>query len=149
MIADTEHVVAYLLKHLNKQRLFALGHSWGSFPGMELARRHPEWLHAYIGTGQMIDTQRSEAEAYEFALQQARIDKNAKALRELKALAPIRADRNAHGQPHRRAAYVGHLLRRPYLPTAKLRLRLGRVEVLARSIRIAISGLPIKAASSL
>ncbi len=88
MIADTEHVVAYLLKHLDKQRLFALGHSWGSFPGMELARRHPEWLHAYIGTGQMIDTQRSEAEGYEFALQQARIDKNSKALRELKALAP-------------------------------------------------------------
>ena len=88
MIADTEHVVAYLLKHLNKQRLFALGHSWGSFPGMELARRHPEWLHAYIGTGQMIDTQRSEAEGYEFALQQARIDKNSKALRELEALAP-------------------------------------------------------------
>ena len=55
---------------------------------MELARRHPEWLHAYIGTGQMIDTQRSEAEGYEFALQQARIDKNSKALRELKALAP-------------------------------------------------------------
>jgi pimeloyl-ACP methyl ester carboxylesterase len=88
MIADTEYVVAYLLRHLNKKRLFALGHSWGSFLGMELARRHPDWLYAYIGTGQMIDTQRSEAEGYEFALQQARIEKNAKAVRDLEALAP-------------------------------------------------------------
>ena len=88
MIADTEYVVAYLLRHLNKKRLFALGHSWGSFLGMELARRHPDWLHAYVGTGQMIDTQRSEAEGYEFALNQARIEKNAKAVRDLEALAP-------------------------------------------------------------
>lgn len=88
MIADTEYVVAYLLRRLNKKRLFALGHSWGSFLGMELARRHPDWLHAYIGTGQMIDTQRSEAEGYEFALQQARIEKNAEAVRDLEALAP-------------------------------------------------------------
>jgi pimeloyl-ACP methyl ester carboxylesterase len=88
MIDDTEYVVAYLLRHLKKEKLFALGHSWGSFLGMELARRHPQRLHAYIGTGQMIDTQRSEAEGYEFALKQARIDKNGKAVRELEALAP-------------------------------------------------------------
>jgi pimeloyl-ACP methyl ester carboxylesterase len=88
MIADTEYVVAYLLRHLDKRKLFALGHSWGSFLGMELARRHPDWLHAYVGTGQMIDSQRSEADGYKFALEQARIDKNAKAVRELEALAP-------------------------------------------------------------
>ncbi|HEY2473182.1 MAG TPA: alpha/beta hydrolase [Candidatus Cybelea sp.] len=88
MISDTEYVVKYLLEHLDKQKLFALGHSWGSFLGLELARRHPNWLHAYIGTGQMIDTQRSEAEGYEFALQTARLNSNEKAVRELQALAP-------------------------------------------------------------
>jgi pimeloyl-ACP methyl ester carboxylesterase len=88
MIADAQYVVTYLLEHLNKRKLFVLGHSWGSFLGMELARRNPGQLHAYIGTGQMIDTQRSEAEGYEFALAQARAERNAKAVLELEALAP-------------------------------------------------------------
>jgi pimeloyl-ACP methyl ester carboxylesterase len=88
MISDTEYVVAYLLERLGKKKLFALGHSWGSYLGLEVVRRHPEWLYAYIGTGQMIDTQRSEAEGYAFALQQARVHRNDGALRELQALAP-------------------------------------------------------------
>jgi pimeloyl-ACP methyl ester carboxylesterase len=88
MIADTEYVIAHLLERLEKKKLFALGHSWGSYLGLEVARRHPEWLHAYVGTGQMIDTQQSEAEGYAFALQQARVHRNDPALRELQALAP-------------------------------------------------------------
>jgi pimeloyl-ACP methyl ester carboxylesterase len=88
MISDSEFVVAYLLNRLGKKKLFALGHSWGSYLGLELVRRHPEWLHAYVGTGQMIDTQQSEAEGYAFALQQAQVHRNDAAVRELQALAP-------------------------------------------------------------
>jgi len=88
MIADTEYVIQYLMQRLRKKRLFALGHSWGSYLGLEIARRHPDWLHAYIGTGQMIDTQRSEAEGYAFALQQARVHRNNTAVSELQSLAP-------------------------------------------------------------
>jgi pimeloyl-ACP methyl ester carboxylesterase len=88
MIADTEQVVKYLMERLNKKKIFALGHSWGSYLGLELVRRHPNWLHAYIGTGQMIDSRRSESEGYLFALGQARMNGNAEAVRELETLAP-------------------------------------------------------------
>lgn len=88
MISDTEYIVRHLLERLDQRKLFVLGHSWGSYLGLELARRHPDWLYAYIGTGQMVDTQRSEAQGYEFALQQARIHRNEAAVRELQALAP-------------------------------------------------------------
>ena len=88
MIADSEYVIGYLLERLQKKKLFVLGHSWGSYLGLEVARRHPEWLHAYVGTGQMIDTRRSEAEGYAFALQQARVHRNDRAVRELQALEP-------------------------------------------------------------
>jgi pimeloyl-ACP methyl ester carboxylesterase len=88
MISDAEYVVQCLLERLRKKKLFALGHSWGSYLGLEVARQHPEWLHTYVGTGQMIDTQRSEAEGYAFALQQARVHRNDRALRELQALTP-------------------------------------------------------------
>ncbi|HEV3090415.1 MAG TPA: alpha/beta hydrolase [Candidatus Cybelea sp.] len=88
MIADTEFVVRFLLEHLGQRKLFALGHSWGSYLGLELARRHPEWLYGYVGTGQMIDTQRSEAEGYEFALRQATLHHNSAAIAELRTIAP-------------------------------------------------------------
>src|SRR5947207_10019238 len=54
IIADGEELVAWLREHYGKRKVFVLGHSWGSIIGLELARRHPDWLHAYIGMGQMI-----------------------------------------------------------------------------------------------
>ena len=93
MIADGEELVAWLREHYGKRKVFVLGHSWGSIIGLELARRHPDWLHAYIGMGQMIHGRDNERLGYEWALQAARADHNDKAVRELVALAPYpRAD---------------------------------------------------------
>ena len=53
-IEDTEEVIQYLRDYLKKDKLFILGHSWGSVLGMHMVKRHPDWLHAYIGVGQMV-----------------------------------------------------------------------------------------------
>jgi proline iminopeptidase len=93
MVADGEELVAWLREHYGKQKIFVLGHSWGSIIGLELARRHPAWLHAYIGMGQIVDGRDSERLGYEWALQAARADHNEQAVRQLLALAPYpRAD---------------------------------------------------------
>ena len=93
MIADAEEMTAYLRSHFGRQKIFVLGHSWGSLMGLELARRHPDWLHAYIGMGQMIYGPDGERLGYEWALQRARDDHNAQAVKELEAIAPYpRAD---------------------------------------------------------
>jgi len=93
MVADGEELVAWLREHYAKRKVFVLGHSWGSLIGLEIARRHPDWLHAYIGMGQMIQGRDNERLGYEWALQAARADHNDKAVRELLALAPYpRAD---------------------------------------------------------
>lgn len=52
---DAEEVVQWALKRFGKRKLFVLGHSWGSMLGLKLAAAHPEWLHAYIGMGQLTD----------------------------------------------------------------------------------------------
>jgi proline iminopeptidase len=41
---DTDGMVARLRKDLGKEKIFVWGHSWGSYLGLELAQRHPEWL---------------------------------------------------------------------------------------------------------
>lgn len=88
MIADAEEMVAWLRREFGKDRIFLLGQSWGSYLGLEVAQRHPEWLHAYIGIGQISNAPESERRGWAWTLQQARAAGNADAVAELQALAP-------------------------------------------------------------
>ena len=93
MVADGEELVAWLRANYGKRKVFVLGHSWGSIIGLEVARRHPDWLHAYIGMGQMIHGRDNERLGYEWALERARSAHDDQAVKELKAIAPYpRAD---------------------------------------------------------
>lgn len=86
--ADAEEVVQWALKRFGKRKLFVLGHSWGSMLGLKLAAAHPEWLHAYLGMGQITDGLESERRGWEWTRAKAQADGNAQALRELDAIAP-------------------------------------------------------------
>ena len=88
MVADTEEMVAWLRKEFEKEKIFVLGHSWGSYLGLELARRRPEWLHAYVGMGQISNAPESERRGWSWTLQQAQHDGNVQAVADLEALAP-------------------------------------------------------------
>lgn len=88
MVADTEAMTRYLRKTYRKPKIFALGHSWGSVLGLILAEKHPEWLYAYVGFGQVIDSTRSERLGYLATLKAAKEARDAQAVRELRAIAP-------------------------------------------------------------
>ena len=53
-----------------------------------MARRRPDLLHAYVGTGQIADMARNEQRSYELALDRARAAGNRKAVRALERAAP-------------------------------------------------------------
>jgi proline iminopeptidase len=91
MIADTVEMAAWARRELGKQRIFVLGHSFGSFLGLQLVELHPEWLYAYIGACQLIDGPESERRGWRFAMDAARREGNAEAVRELGASAPYAA----------------------------------------------------------
>jgi proline iminopeptidase len=91
MIADAEEMVAWVRRELRKDKIFVLGHSWGSFLGLQLATRHPDWLHAYIGVCQLIDGPENERRGWRFAMDAARRAGDAEAIRELDAIAPYAA----------------------------------------------------------
>jgi proline iminopeptidase len=86
MIADTEEMAAWARKEFGKDKIFVLGHSWGSFLGLQLAERHPEWLYAYIGVCQLIDGPESERRGWRFAMDAARREGNAEAVHDLEAI---------------------------------------------------------------
>jgi proline iminopeptidase len=88
IISDAEEMVLWLRKEFGKEKIFVLGHSWGSFVGLTLAQRHPEWLHAYIGLSQATNVPESERRGWQFALERARQSNNETAIRELQSIAP-------------------------------------------------------------
>jgi proline iminopeptidase len=87
-ITDTDELIGWLKGQLGKKKVFLLGHSWGSFVGLEYARQHPGNLHAYIGVGQAANTPESERRGYAYALEAARRAGHAKAVTELESIAP-------------------------------------------------------------
>jgi proline iminopeptidase len=113
MNADVDEMVQLLRKDLGKRKIFVIGHSWGSYLGLELAKRHPEWLYAYIGVGQVASAPESERRGYAFALTEAEKAHNARAIAELKAIAPYPrpgAPISAIATSHRWVDYFGGVM---------------------------------------
>jgi pimeloyl-ACP methyl ester carboxylesterase len=88
MVQDTEEMADYLRRRTSASGSSWRGHSWGSVIGLELARKHPDWLHAYVGIGQVIDMLEGEKVSYEFVLAEAKRRGNKEAIEQLESIAP-------------------------------------------------------------
>jgi pimeloyl-ACP methyl ester carboxylesterase len=88
MVQDAEELVAYLRTTYSKRKIFAVGHSWGTILGLNLAARRPDWLYAYIGVGQIINMREAERICYDWVLNTARRAGNTQAVKDLEAIAP-------------------------------------------------------------
>lgn len=63
-VRDTLEVTAYLREVTGQDRIYLLGHSWGTELGLQVTRDHPEYFIAYIGVAQVVDRRLGEAIAY-------------------------------------------------------------------------------------
>jgi len=88
MEQDTLEVANYLRNRFKKQKVFVLGHSWGSILGLWMAHEHPELIYAYVGVGQFVDFEQNEKVAYQNALEQARQSHNEQAMKDLESIVP-------------------------------------------------------------
>ena len=87
-ISDTEEVIQYLQGHLCQNKLFILGHSWGSVLGMHIAKLHPDWLYAHIGIGQVVNWMDNERVLYKRLLYHAREHNQEDLITKLLSIAP-------------------------------------------------------------
>ena len=88
MIADTVAVTNWVRQRFGQEQIYLMGHSGGSFIGIQVAARAPQLYRAYVGMAQMCDQLRSEKMAYEYMLRQFETRGNARMVRKLKA-APV------------------------------------------------------------
>ena len=88
LISDTLAVTNYLRNRFGQEKIYLMGHSGGTFIGIQAAARAPELYHAYIGVAQMTYQLKSERLAYEYMLQQFREDGDLEMVRKLEE-APV------------------------------------------------------------
>lgn len=67
-ISDTIGVTNYLRKRFGQKKIYLMGHSWGTFLGIQVAAQAPELYYAYIGMGQISNQFQSEKLAYEYMI---------------------------------------------------------------------------------
>jgi len=85
-LTDTEEVIEHVRQKLGKDKIFIVGQSWGSVLGANMAKRHPEWLYAYVGMGQFVCKLEHERDGFEQALAIARQDGDRATLEALSSL---------------------------------------------------------------
>ena len=85
LVSDAVEVTNYLRKRFGQEKIYLMGHSGGTFIGIQAAAQAPELYHAYIGVAQMSNQLESERLAYGYMLQRFRDDGNTKMVRRLEA----------------------------------------------------------------
>lgn len=67
-IDDTIAVTNYLRERFGQDKIYLMSHSWGSYIGIQTAKKSPELYNGYIGIGQMVNQEESEKLAYEYMI---------------------------------------------------------------------------------
>ncbi len=88
LIADTIEVTRYLQERFGKEKIYLMGHSGGSYFGIQVAAQAPELYYAYIGIGQMTYQLESERLAYEYMLTAYQANGDTNMLQKLEAAPP-------------------------------------------------------------
>ncbi|MBS4196305.1 alpha/beta fold hydrolase [Lederbergia citri] len=83
---DAIEVVDYIKRDFHKEKVFLLGHSWGSLLGMLAISKFPEHFIHYFGVSQVVNMSKAEELSYELLLERARETNNQKAIKDLEKI---------------------------------------------------------------
>lgn len=83
---DCHDLITLLLLQFNQQKLYLVGHSWGSALGFCIARKYPELLHAFVPVGAMVNQIESERIILDLMMEKAIRDNNKHQIAELKSI---------------------------------------------------------------
>lgn len=87
-ISDAHEMTQYLKARFHQDKIYLVGHSWGSQLGLKLAQAYPQDYFAYIGVSQVIDAQLACQIGYTWLSEQVSQASNHKDLQRLQKLGP-------------------------------------------------------------
>jgi pimeloyl-ACP methyl ester carboxylesterase len=82
-LSETHELIEYLKIRFQKEKVFLIGHSWGSILGLLTAYKYPKDIYAYIGMGQVVDMRKSENLSYNFVLDKAKKNNDTEVVNQL------------------------------------------------------------------
>lgn len=85
---DVHALTNYLRERFDEEKIFLVGHSWGSLLGTLSARDHPDLYHAYVGVGQIANMAENERVSLDYVLRRAEAEGNTNALEQLAEVDP-------------------------------------------------------------
>jgi pimeloyl-ACP methyl ester carboxylesterase len=88
MVQDGIELSDYLRKHLHKEKIIVVAHSFGSILGLGMVKARPDVFYAYVGTGQVADETKNYFAAYDALLKKAQAVGNQQAVDELARVGP-------------------------------------------------------------
>ncbi len=126
-IEDARAVIDYLRARFGKEKVFVVGHSWGSLIGTLLTSKYPDRIAGYCGIGQLVSGIENEKISYAWALAQAKQRNDSKGIKALESIAtygenPAESDRMKHlmierkwlnaygGATGHNPSFMGHML---------------------------------------
>ena len=65
-IDDLQILTQHILDAYRQEKVYLIGHSWGSILGIRFIQEHPELVHRYIGCGQVVNFNEVTKEQLEF-----------------------------------------------------------------------------------
>lgn len=87
-IDDGHELTLYLKERFDQKKIYLLGHSWGTMPGIKLAQAYPQDYYAYIGVSQVVDPTASQEVSHAWLLAQIKNRGSQKDLEQLVMLSP-------------------------------------------------------------
>lgn len=85
-VEDLNAVVLYLCGRFSKEKIYLVGHSWGSILCCLYLPKYSEHIKAYIGMGQFVNGPLNESMSYDFVYEYAKEHHDTKALKELERI---------------------------------------------------------------
>ncbi|HEY2491329.1 MAG TPA: alpha/beta hydrolase [Paenibacillus sp.] len=86
MVDDLIEVVHELCIRFHQQKVYLLGHSWGTILSLLAVQRQPELFHGYFAVSQVVNLLKNERISYEFTLRRAKETGNKKAYSQLEQI---------------------------------------------------------------
>lgn len=77
-ILDAVETTDYLRERFDKEKIYLLAQSYGTFIGIQLASQYPQLFHAYVGIAQVSNQSESEKLAYTYMLEEYKKQGNTK-----------------------------------------------------------------------
>ena len=83
-IDDVVEITNYLRNRFGQEKIFLIGHSFGTYVAINTVYRHPELYHAYIAMAQITNQNESEILAHNYMYEQYRALGNARMIKRFK-----------------------------------------------------------------